>query len=158
MRTHMLRADAPTPSVEAILHAILPFKYVDHTHANAVLSLGNTDGGEERIRKLFGDEVVVIPYVMPGFDLARLCAQIFPRDRKPATIGMVLMNHGIFSFGATARESYERMIALVSKAEQAVGKGSSGSDHQTQVRGQTPNSREAIAALRRDISHATGKP
>ena len=83
MRTHMLRADAPTPSVEAILHAILPFKYVDHTHADAVIALGNTDGGEKRIRDLYGDEVVVIPYVMPGFDLARLCAQIFPREREP---------------------------------------------------------------------------
>src|SRR5437016_3902069 len=78
LRTHMLRADAPTPSVEAILHAILPHKYVDHTHANAVLTLSNTADGEQRIRALYGDAVVVIPYVMPGFDLARLCARIFP--------------------------------------------------------------------------------
>jgi rhamnose utilization protein RhaD (predicted bifunctional aldolase and dehydrogenase) len=122
MRTHMLRADAPTPSIEAILHAILPYKYVDHTHANAVLTLCNTADGERRIRELYGDSVVVIPYVMPGFDLARVCARIFARDAKPATIGMVLMNHGIFSFGATARESYERMIALVDRAEQALVK------------------------------------
>src|SRR5438552_11437971 len=65
MRTHMLRADAPTPSVEAILHAILPYKYVDHTHSDAVLAVCNTEGGEKRIREIYGDLVVVIPYVMP---------------------------------------------------------------------------------------------
>ena len=76
--THMTRASAPAPSVETILHAILPYKYVDHTHADAVLSITNTADGEARIRELYGSLVVVIPYVMPGFDLARLCAQLFP--------------------------------------------------------------------------------
>ena len=158
MRTHMLRADAPTPSVEAILHAILPFKYVDHTHADAVLALTNTAGGEKRIRALYGDEVVVIPYVMPGFDLARLCAQIFPRERRPGTIGMVLMNHGIFSFGASARESYERMIALVGKAERALDKEAAAPASKAP---RAPSSRamgHEIAALRRDVARAAGFP
>ena len=70
--TQMTRASAPAPSVEAILHALLPHKFVDHTHADAVLSITNTAHGEARIRELYGDLVVVIPYVMPGFDLARL--------------------------------------------------------------------------------------
>jgi rhamnose utilization protein RhaD (predicted bifunctional aldolase and dehydrogenase)/NAD(P)-dependent dehydrogenase (short-subunit alcohol dehydrogenase family) len=157
MRTHMLRADAPTPSIEAILHAIMPFKYVDHTHADAVIALGNTDGGEKRIRALYGDEVVVIPYVMPGFDLARLCAQIFPRERKAGTVGMVLMNHGIFSFGATARESYDRMIALVSKAEAALGSAPVLSPSKDPSASKDP-AREAIATLRRDVSRAAGNP
>ena len=113
----MTRSGAPVPSVEAILHAILPFKFVDHTHADAVLAVSNTPGGEARIREIYGSKVVVIPYVMPGFDLARLCAERFPTEAGPDTIGMVLLNHGIFSFGATARESYERMIALVGMAE-----------------------------------------
>jgi len=103
--------------VEAILHAILPWKYVDHTHADAVLAITNTADGEARIREIYGDEVVVIPYVMPGFDLARLCAERFPAESGPKTLGMVLLNHGIFSFGRTARQSYERMIALVGRAE-----------------------------------------
>ena len=120
LRTHMLRGDAPTPSVEAILHAILPHRYVDHTHADAVLAISNTPDGERRIRALYGEDVVVIPYVMPGFDLARLCAEIFAREATPKTQGMVLLNHGIFAFGATARESYERMIALVDRAERAL--------------------------------------
>ena len=118
LRTHTLDANAPTPSVEAILHAVLPHKYVDHTHADALVTLTNTEGGFDRIREVYGDEVVIIPYIMPGFDLARDCALRYARDAKPHTIGMVLLNHGIFSFGATARESYERMIALVDRAEQ----------------------------------------
>ena len=115
--THMTRASAPAPSVEAILHASLPYKYVDHTHADAVIAVTNSPDGEERVREIYGGSVVVIPYVMPGFDLARLCAERFPAEAGPETIGMVLMNHGIFSFGATARESYERMIELVDLAE-----------------------------------------
>jgi rhamnose utilization protein RhaD (predicted bifunctional aldolase and dehydrogenase)/NAD(P)-dependent dehydrogenase (short-subunit alcohol dehydrogenase family) len=115
--THMTVASAPTPSVEAILHAILPYKYVDHTHADALIAVTNTARGREHIQAIYGDEVVVIPYIMPGFDLARLCAAEFARQHNPRTIGMVLMNHGIFSFGETARDSYERMITLVSRAE-----------------------------------------
>src|SRR3954469_3823504 len=120
LRTAMTRASAPTPSVEAILHAVLPYKYVDHTHADAVLTVTNTPGGEERVREIYlrgGKSVVILPYVMAGFDLARLCAERFPAEAGPETIGMVLLNHGIFSFGETARESYDRMIHLVGLAE-----------------------------------------
>ena len=115
--THQTRASAPVPSVEAILHAILPYPYVDHTHANAIVSITNTADGEARIREIYGDTMVVIPYVMPGFDLARLCAERFAAEAGPNTIGMVLLNHGIFSFGQNAKESYERMITLVGRAE-----------------------------------------
>mgnify|MGYP005806095213 CR=1 FL=1 len=112
-----LDPNAPAPSVEAILHALIPHRFVDHTHADAIVTLTNTPSGEARIRELFGDEVIVLPYVMPGFDLAKLCAEVFPAQATPRTIGMVLMNHGIFSFGDTAKQSYERMIALVGRAE-----------------------------------------
>ena len=154
MRTHMLRADAPTPSVEAILHAILPYKFVDHTHSDALLAVCNTADGERRIRALYGETVVVIPYVMPGFDLARRCAEIFPREATPKTIGMVLLNHGIFSFGATARESYERMIALVAQAEKALGPEKPTPSRPVDA---APIRRE-LAALRRDVSTAAGHP
>ena len=77
--THMTRASAPAPSVETILHALLPHKYVDHTHSDAVLAVTNTADGEKRIAGIYGDQVVIIPYVMPGFDLARLCAELFPK-------------------------------------------------------------------------------
>ena len=118
LKTHTIAAGAPTPSVEAILHAVLPYKYVDHTHADAIVTLTNTADGAARIREVYGDSVVVLPYVMPGFDLARECARRFAVESGPNTVGMVLLNHGIFSFGATARESYERMISLVSRAEE----------------------------------------
>jgi len=116
LRTHMTRASAPTPSVEAILHATIPHKFVDHTHANDVVSITNTQNGEARIREIYGDDVVVIPYVMPGFDLARLCAERFREEATDKTIGMILLNHGVFSFGETAKISYDRMIDLVSRA------------------------------------------
>ena len=83
-----------------------------------MVTLTNSRDGEALIREAYGDTVVVIPYVMPGFDLARLCAERFPAEAGPETVGMVLLNHGIFSFGATARESYERMIELVRRAEE----------------------------------------
>src|SRR6185436_1508617 len=80
LATHTLRAGAPAPSVETLLHAILPQKYVDHTHADAVLSISNAPQGEQRIREIYGDKVVVIPYIMAGFDLAAYCAREFPRQ------------------------------------------------------------------------------
>ena len=82
--THMTRATAPTPSVETILHGCLPFRFVDHTHADAVLAITNTPGGEARIRALYGDAVIVIPYLMPGFDLAQAVAREFSARRRRA--------------------------------------------------------------------------
>jgi len=117
LKTHMTLSSAPGPSVETILHALLPYKYVDHTHADAVVSISNTKNGLERIKSVYGNKVVIIPYIMPGFDLSRLCAEIFPEEVQAETIGMVLMNHGIFSFGDTAKQSYDRMIELVAMAE-----------------------------------------
>jgi len=117
-----LDPNAPAPSVEAILHALIPRRFVDHTHADAIVALTNTASGEARIRELFGDEVNVLPYVMPGFDLAKLCAEVFPKQATSRTIGMVLMNHGIFTFGDTAKQSYERMIELVGRAEDYLNK------------------------------------
>ena len=116
-RAAMLNPHAPNPSVEAILHAIIPFAFVDHTHADAVVTLTNTPGGAERIRKLYGDRVLLIPYVMPGFILARTIKELTDGVDWAQYEGMVLMNHGIFSFGDDARTAYERMIHLVTIAE-----------------------------------------
>ncbi|MDH5191182.1 MAG: bifunctional aldolase/short-chain dehydrogenase [Gammaproteobacteria bacterium] len=158
LKTHMTNASAPTPSVETILHAILPFKYVDHTHADAVVTITNTPKGLERIKEVYGDTVVIVPYVMPGFDLARLCAERFNADRNKNTIGMVLMNHGIFSFGETAKESYERMIDLVSRAEDWLDKNKAW-----QLTTTSPQVRETgyairLATLRQVISETAGFP
>ncbi|MDQ6671371.1 MAG: bifunctional aldolase/short-chain dehydrogenase, partial [Chloroflexota bacterium] len=117
LRAAMTDPGAPTPSVETILHAILPHRFVDHTHADALLAITNTSDGEQRVRDIYADSVVVVPYVMPGFDLARVAAERFSDQSGPNTVGMVLLKHGFFSFGETARDAYERMIDLVSRAE-----------------------------------------
>ncbi|HHH47708.1 MAG TPA: bifunctional aldolase/short-chain dehydrogenase, partial [Gammaproteobacteria bacterium] len=113
-RAAMTDPYAPNPSVEAILHAIIPFKFVDHTHADAVVTLTNTPDGEARIRALYGERVLVVPYVMPGFVLAKKVWEMTAGIDWSQLDGMVLMNHGVFSFADDARDSYERMIALVS--------------------------------------------
>jgi rhamnose utilization protein RhaD (predicted bifunctional aldolase and dehydrogenase)/NAD(P)-dependent dehydrogenase (short-subunit alcohol dehydrogenase family) len=157
LNTHMLRAGAPSPSVETILHAILPQPYVDHTHADAVLSVSNAPEGEKRIRDIYDEQAVVIPYIMAGFDLAAHCAREFPKQATSHCVGMVLLSHGIFSFGANARESYERMINLVSMAEQYLQKKKawhfSFSSAQPAV-----VKREEIACLRRAIASEAGAP
>jgi len=162
MATHMTRSSAPAPSVETILHAILPYQYVDHTHADAVVTITNASGGglggEARVREIWGDAVVVIPYVMPGFDLARLCARMFPAQAGPKTVGMVLLQHGIFSFGATARESYERMIDLVSLAEEYLARKNAWSLPAPPAVIDERPAIATIATLRRDLSHAAGFP
>jgi rhamnose utilization protein RhaD (predicted bifunctional aldolase and dehydrogenase)/NAD(P)-dependent dehydrogenase (short-subunit alcohol dehydrogenase family) len=158
LRAERLRADAPTPSVEAILHAILPYTFVDHTHADAILSITNTRHGEDRIREVFGDDVVVIPYVMPGFDLAKLVAERFPAAAHAGTLGMVLMNHGLFSFGNSARESYERMISLVDRAEDYLAKRNAWRQHTPSLTAPTVPARTTLAALRKEISAVAGQP
>ncbi len=156
LRTHMTWASAPTPSVEAILHAILPHKFVDHTHADAVVTITNTREGYKRIQDIYGDSVVIIDYIMPGFDLARQCARQFPLVAHADTLGMVLMNHGIFSFAESARESYERMIDLVSKAEEYLKKRNAWVLPGAQPKAKSASLRVETAALRREISRAAG--
>ena len=116
LRTHLFDASAPNPSVEALLHAFLPHRFVDHSHADAVLALTNQPDGEKLIREALGDGVVVLPYIMPGFPLAKAVAHAV-RD-LPGAPAIVLIKHGLFTFGADARESYERHIAHVDACEQ----------------------------------------
>src|SRR4051794_27574811 len=115
-RANLIDPAAPNPSVEALLHAFIPHKFVDHTHSTAVLALTDQPDGEALCREVFGARVGYVPYVMPGFGLAKAAAEVF--DADSSVEGLILVKHGIFSFGADARESYERMIALVTSAEQ----------------------------------------
>jgi rhamnulose-1-phosphate aldolase/alcohol dehydrogenase len=108
-------ASAPNPSVETLLHAFLPHRYVDHSHADAILALTNQPDARERIRTLFGERVAFVPYVMAGFALARLAAEIY--EKSPDVEGLVLEKHGLFTFAEDARASYERHVALVDRAE-----------------------------------------
>lgn len=118
LRGNLLDSDAPTPSVETLLHAFLPHPFVDHTHALPILWLADQPDGEARVREVFGGRVGCVPYVMPGFALAKAAAEVFERD--PTVEGLVLLKHGLFTFGATARESYERTVEFVTRAEEHV--------------------------------------
>ena len=159
LATQVTRAGAPAPSVEAILHAILPYRFVDHTHADALLAITNTPDGEHRAREIYGKDTVIIPYVMPGFDLARQCARQFAAEARADTIGMVLMNHGVFSFGSTAREAYERMITLVARAEAYLARERAWDLPQPKpTDGATVALRRELARLRREISACAGFP
>ncbi len=119
-RAHLLSAGAPTPSVETLVHAFLPHKFIDHTHADAILALTDQTGGEAWVKEALGSEVIVLPYVRPGFKLAKAVAAAY--EANPRARGMVWMKHGIMTWGETARESYETMIALVTRAEAFVAK------------------------------------
>lgn len=154
LRGALTDASAPSPSVEAILHALIPHKYVDHTHADAVLTVTHTADGAERIREIYGDDVAVLPYVMPGFLLARQVYEALPALDIERTSGIVLLNHGIFSFGATARESYDRMIALVSRAEDYLKQRAAWSLPSLPKRAAVVD----MATLRQDISALAGAP
>jgi rhamnose utilization protein RhaD (predicted bifunctional aldolase and dehydrogenase)/NAD(P)-dependent dehydrogenase (short-subunit alcohol dehydrogenase family) len=117
-RQNLLDSTAPNPSVETLLHAYLPHKFIDHTHSVAVCAVVDQPDAEAICARIWGRRIACVPYVMPGFQLAKLAGEIY--DRHPDVEGLVLLKHGIFSFGATARESYDRMIDLVSAAERYI--------------------------------------
>ncbi len=119
-RRMLMDPTAPNPSVEAVLHAVMPFRHVDHTHANAIVSLTNQPQGEALIRELFR-EAIVVPYVMPGFDLAKVCDAAMKAE--PHGKGMILLKHGIFTWSDDPREAYEAMIAMIALAEARLDRG-----------------------------------
>ncbi|MGH7434840.1 MAG: class II aldolase/adducin family protein, partial [Polyangiaceae bacterium] len=123
LRTSLLDASAPNPSVETLLHAFLPARFIDHTHADAILALCDQPGGEAICRSVFGPGLVWIPYVMPGFALAKSCIDRYEQVAATTTpTVMVLEKHGLFTWGDTAKESYERTIEAVTQAERHAGK------------------------------------
>lgn len=119
-RSALLDASSPNPSIETLLHAWLPGRVIDHTHSNAILSLTDQPDGDRVCADVFGERLAITPYCMPGFDLAHLAASTF--EQSPATEGMILLKHGIFTWGDTAQQAYERMIEFVSKAEGHIAK------------------------------------
>lgn len=114
-RGNLLDSRSPNPSVEALLHAFVPHKFIDHTHANAVLAVSDQANGMALCREIFGPGMAIIEYVMPGFALAKVVADVFAKS--PRIEGLILHKHGIFTFGDSARQAYERMIAMVTRAE-----------------------------------------
>jgi rhamnose utilization protein RhaD (predicted bifunctional aldolase and dehydrogenase)/NAD(P)-dependent dehydrogenase (short-subunit alcohol dehydrogenase family) len=118
LRSNLIDSNSPNPSVETLLHAYLPHKYVDHTHSNAFLSLVNLKNSEEICKKIFNNKLGIVPYTMPGFDLAKLCHQTYLLNNEVE--GLILLNHGIFTFGETAKHSYDRMIKYVNIVEKFI--------------------------------------
>ncbi|MCD4757786.1 MAG: class II aldolase/adducin family protein [Arcobacteraceae bacterium] len=120
-REAMIDKTAPNPSVEAILHAIIPFKFVDHTHADAVVTISNSFNGIENIKEVYPN-FLIVPYVMPGFILAHTIYEMVQGLDWESCEGIILHNHGIFTFDDDAKKSYDKMIEAVSKAEQFLEK------------------------------------
>lgn len=118
LRTHLLNASSPTPSVETLLHAFLNAKFVDHSHADAILTLTNQLQGMELIADALSGLYPVLDYVMPGFLLSKQAAEL--AEQHPEAPGLVLHKHGLFTYAEMAQESYERHIYAVTQAEQAV--------------------------------------
>ena len=119
-RTHLLDASSPNPSVETLLHAFLPHKFIDHSHADASLVIANQPHADKICQEIYGKTIGIVPYIMPGFALAKLSAEIYEKDKTVE--GLMLINHGLFTFGSTAKESYDRHIQAVTKAEEYIAK------------------------------------
>ncbi|NQV99102.1 MAG: bifunctional aldolase/short-chain dehydrogenase [Rhodospirillales bacterium] len=120
-RVNLLDSRSPNPSVETLLHAFLPAKFIDHTHSNAVVAVTDTTDGLDRAKQVFGDSMGYVPYIMPGFDLSKEAMEVFNRD--PGVEGLILLKHGIFTFGDTAKQAYDRMLHCVNKAEKHLATG-----------------------------------
>ncbi|MDD2781216.1 class II aldolase/adducin family protein [Sulfuricurvum sp.] len=117
-RAAMSDLSFPNPSIEAILHAIIPYDFVDHTHADAVVTLTNTPNGKGLVQKLYGPNMLIIDYVMPGFELAKHIYEITRTIDWDSLTGMILMHHGVFTFDNNAQRAYEKMIEIVTVAEE----------------------------------------
>jgi rhamnose utilization protein RhaD (predicted bifunctional aldolase and dehydrogenase)/NAD(P)-dependent dehydrogenase (short-subunit alcohol dehydrogenase family) len=154
-RVAMLDPNAPNASVEAILHAIIPHRFVDHTHADAIIALTNTENGEDKIREVLGDRILIVPFVMPGFVLAKKVYEMTKGINWDDYEGMVLMNHGLFTFDDDAKTSYENTINLVSKAEAYLE--SRNATTLAKPKGSEPDLM-ALATLRKAVSDAREVP
>ncbi len=157
-----LDPESPSPSVESLLHAFLPYRAVQHSHADAIINLTNIESPERLVRQIYGDDIVVIPYVKPGFDLARLVRSIWPEQAHPAVQGMVLLNHGLFTFGDDNRVAYERHVELIDRAERWLDHHAPRSFHVTGAasppRSDDNATGELLADLRASVSAAAGRP
>jgi rhamnose utilization protein RhaD (predicted bifunctional aldolase and dehydrogenase)/NAD(P)-dependent dehydrogenase (short-subunit alcohol dehydrogenase family) len=114
-RANLLDSTAPNPSVETLLHAFLPHRFIDHTHATAMLALADLPDVKKVVAEIFGSRIACVPFIMPGFDLARVAAEVY--DANPDVEGLLLINHGHFAFGDSARQSYDRLIAHTNMVE-----------------------------------------
>jgi rhamnose utilization protein RhaD (predicted bifunctional aldolase and dehydrogenase) len=116
-RLALTNPSAPNPSVEAILHALIPFKYVDHTHADAVVTISNAKDGRTKLQEVYGNKVLIVPYIMPGFELAKKVSDMLNNIDINHYEAIILEHHGVFTFNDDAKKSYDKMIEIVTKAQ-----------------------------------------
>src|SRR5438067_1579923 len=159
LRTHLFDARSATPSLETLVHAFLPAKFVDHTHADAILALSNQVDGERVVREALGDDVVVLGYVRPGFQPARAAADAC--EASAGRRGMVWMRHGLVTWGPTARASYEAMIEIVTRAETYLARKATGrvtAPARTSLDTALARVRQVAPVLRGCLAEPTGEP
>ena len=137
-RTHMLDSTAPNPSIETLVHAFLPHKFIDHTHADAIVTLTNMDQPEKLLQKVLGDKIGILPWIMPGFPLSKRVVELY--EKQPDIEAIILLNHGIFTFGETGEEAYKQMIHYVALAEKFIASA------QPAVEGSSRPSRQQLSA------------
>jgi len=158
LAAHLMVAGAPRPSIETLLHAALPARYVEHTHADSILAVTNTTRGIDLAEEVFGDIAIVVAYHHSGFALAKACAEAWQARARPETIGIVLMHHGAVACGDSARSSYENMLRLVTRAEAYLHRHAAGTAAVATPPPLDEIRASDIAMLRRDISGAAGYP
>ncbi|MDQ2846286.1 MAG: bifunctional aldolase/short-chain dehydrogenase [Actinomycetota bacterium] len=157
LRCARMDASAADPSVESLLHALLPQPAVQHSHADVIVTLTNLVDGESMVREVFGDDVVVVPYAMPGFELAAAVARRWPTAAHHGTLGLVLLNHGLFTVGSDTRQTYERHVELIDRAERFLAARTSAPSQQPAPALADVPAVE-LAQLRNTISTAAGAP
>ncbi|GGF96310.1 bifunctional aldolase/short-chain dehydrogenase [Paenibacillus abyssi] len=111
----MIDAKHPRASIETLLHAFLPFKHVDHTHPDAIISLCCADNGKEIARDIFGERFVWVPYVRPGFTLSKMIAEGVLANPNAELV--LMEKHGLVTWGETSEACYAKTIAIISEAE-----------------------------------------
>jgi len=156
LRALLLDQSAPSPSVEAILHALIPFKFVDHTHADAVVTLTNTPRGEDVISELYAD-CLVLPYVMPGFVLAKQVYNAIQNQDLCQFKGIILLHHGVFTFADDAKAAYENMIELVDRAEGYIADKITAHSFAHQSSSTSRISLLRLCAIRKSVSNVRGE-
>ena len=154
-RMAMTNPSAPNPSVETILHGIIPYAFVDHTHADAVVIITNSPNGRQRIEEIYGPNMLIVPYVMPGFILAKEIYNMTRGINWEQLDGMILLNHGVFTFHHDPKVAYEKMIDIVSKAEDYLAQqgaysiGGIGRGRSNPIQ---------VATIRQEVSNIWGMP
>lgn len=154
LRAASFEATAPNPSVETLVHALVPDAAVLHSHADAMLAVTNTEGGRAKVEALYGDKVVIVDYVMPGPDLGEACHAAWAQQAHEGTEGIVVLNHGLFAVGDTPSQALARHEEMIGQARELLGEVPVHEDPPAGA----PLDVVALAELRSRISAAAGKP